>query len=107
MKITPNFNKYINALIKEFNSSNIEMNVRVDNQVLYFIPNKYNHSTIREIFKEISLFPIKDNKRISFKEIKPNELLKCVERFKKWASFNGYIWLDDEKEWNRLYELYK
>ena len=107
MKITANFNKYINALIKEFNSSNLQMNVKVDNQILHFIPNRYNHLIIREIFKEVSLFPMKDNKRISFKEIKPKELLKCVKRFKKWASSNGYVWLDDEKEWNRLYELYK
>jgi hypothetical protein len=107
MKITQNFNKYINRLIKEFNNSNIEMKVNVDNQVLTFIPSNYSHIAIREIFKEISLFPLIDNKRISFKEIQPKELLECVKRFKRWASLNSYIWLDDENEWNRLYELYK
>jgi hypothetical protein len=107
MIITPNFNKYINALIKEFNNSNIQMTINIDNEILYFIPNKYSHNVISEIFKEISLFPIINNKRISFKEIQPKELLECVKRFKVWASLNGYMWLDDENEWNRLYELYK
>ena len=83
------------------------MKLKLYNQNLNIITNRYKQLNIREIIKEISLFPMKDNKRISFKEIKPKELLKCVKRFKKWASSNGYVWLDDEKEWNRLYELYK
>ena len=106
MKITQNFNKYTNALIKEFNSSNKKMIVNVESEILYFTPCKYNHLVIREIFKEISLFPIKNNKRISFKDIEPTQLLNCIKRFKIWASSNGYIWLDDEEEWNRLYNLY-
>ncbi len=107
MIITQNFNKYTNALIKEFNTSRKRMCVNVESQILYFIPCEYNHLIIREVFKEISLFPMKNNKRISFKEIEPTELLNCIKRFKEWASLNGYIWLDDEEEWNRLYELYK
>lgn len=107
MKINPRFNKYTNGLIKEFNSSSIEMKINIDNQILTFIPSNYSYKVIREIFKEISLFPMMDNKRISFKEIQAKELLSCIKRFKFWASSNGFIWLNDEKEWNRLYELYK
>jgi len=107
MKITPQFNKYINALIKEFSKSSIEMNVRVGTEVMRFIPNQHEFKTVRELFKEISLFPIKNEKRISFSEISPGKLLKCIERFKNWALSNGYQFQDNEEEWNRLYELYK
>lgn len=107
MKITIQFNKYVNALIKEFSTSNIEMYVSVDKKVLRFTPNQYDFKTIRELFKEISLFPLHEGKRISFALIEANQLLECINRFKKWASLNGYVFQDDEAEWNRLYELYK
>ena len=107
MIITPNFNKYVNALIKEFNKSNLEMCISVESKVLRFIPSTYSFKSLREIFKEVSLFPMIDNKRISFKDIRPKELLECIKRFKEWASINGYEWSDDEAQWQRLYELYK
>lgn len=107
MKITPGFNKYTNALIKEFNNSNIEMCISVDNQVMRFTPNKYDFKTIREIFKEISLFPMISGKRISFKDIEPKKLLECINRFKEWANLNGFEWSNDKEEWERICKLYE
>lgn len=107
MHITPQFNKYVNALIKEFSTSSLEMCVSVDRKVLRFTPNQYSFKIIRELFKEISLFPVRDGKRISFALIEAKQLLQCINRFKEWASLNGYVFHDDEAEWNRLYELYK
>ena len=104
MNITPQFNKYVNALIKEFSTSSIEMCVSVDRKVLRFTPNKYDFKTVRELFKEISLFPLDDGKRISFARIEAKQLLECINRFKEWASLNGYVFQDKEAEWNRLYE---
>lgn len=107
MIISNQLNKYTNSLIKEFSLSNLEMKVSDGNTVMRFIPNEYGFKTIREVFKEISLFPIKNGERISFTEISPGKLLECIERFKKWASSNGFVWFDKEEEWNRIYELYK
>jgi len=107
MVINNNLNRYTNALIKEFNNSDIEMNVKTNLRVLRFIPNKYDFKTMREIFKEISLFPLKDNKRISFKDIDPKELLECIKRFKEWANLNGFEWKSDQEEWERLCKLYE
>lgn len=107
MIISNQLNRYTNSLIKEFNLSNLEMCVSVDNTVMRFIPCELDFKKVREIFKEISLFPLKNGKRISFSDIKPGELLQCIERFKEWASLNGFIWLDNEAEWNRIYDLYK
>lgn len=106
MKITHHFNSYTNALIKEFNNSDIEMCIGADGEVIRFIPNKYDFKTIREVFKEVSLFPMQNGKRISFKYIQPKELLECIKIFKEWSSLNGFIWSDDEAEWQRLYEMY-
>ncbi len=108
MKINTNLNRYVNALIKEFNNSNLEMCVKdCNSRELRFTPNKYEFKTIREAFKEISLFPLRDNKRISFKDIEPRELLKCIKRFKKWANLNGFEWKSDQEEWERLCKLYE
>lgn len=107
MLISNQLNKYTNSLIKEFSLSDLEMSVSIDNQLIRFIPNEYDFKTVRELFKEISLFPIKNEKRISFSEISPGKLLECIERFKEWASSNGFKWFDNEAEWNRIYELYK
>ena len=104
MKINTNLNRYVNALIKEFNNSNLEMCVKdCNSRELRFTPNKYEFKTIREAFKEISLFPL----RISFKDIEPRELLKCIKRFKKWANLNGFEWKSDQEEWERLCKLYE
>ncbi len=107
MKIKNEFNRYINAFIKEFNNSDIEMCISVDSQVMRFIPCNYGFKTIREIFKEISLFPLNDGKRISFKEIEPKELLECIKRFKEWANLNGFEWKCDQEEWERICKLYE
>lgn len=107
MIISNQLNKYTNSLIKEFNLSNLEMCVTVGNTVMRFIPCEHDFKTVRKIFKEISLFPIKKAERISFSEIKPGELLECINRFKEWASLNGFVWFDNEAEWQRIYELYK
>jgi len=107
MVINNNLNRYTNALIKEFNNSDIEMNVKTNLRVLRFIPNKYDFKIMREVFKEISLFPLKDNKRISFKDIDPKELLECIKRFKEWANLNGFEWKSDQEEWERLCKLYE
>jgi len=106
MIITHQFNSYTNALIKEFNNSDIEMCINIENKVMKFVPNKYDFKTVREIFKEISLFPMQNGKRISFKHIQPKELLDCINKFKEWASLNDFEWSDDELEWQRLYEMY-
>jgi hypothetical protein len=107
MKITKEFNKYVNALLKEFNNSDIEMWLGVDSEVLRFVPNKYDFKIIREIFKEISLFPMINNQRISFKDIKPGDLLVCIRRFKSWANLNGFEWSNDLEEWKRICKLYE
>jgi hypothetical protein len=107
MKISNNLNKYTNSLIKEFNSCDFDMCVTVGNTVMHFVPNEYDFKTVREIFKEVSLFPLKDNKRISFRDIRPGELLECIKRFKEWANLNGFEFKDDVQEWNRIYEMYK
>ena len=107
MKITKEFNKYVNALLKEFNNTNIEMWLGVDSEVLRFVPNKYDFKTIREIFKEISLFPMIDNQRISFKDIEPKDLLVCIKRFKNWANLNDFEWSNDLEEWERICKLYE
>ena len=107
MNITPVFNRYINAFIKEFNNSNIEMRVSVDSQVLRFKPCNYGFKTIREIFKEIALFPLNNNQRVSFKDIKPKELFVCIKRFKVWANSNGFEWKCDQEEWERICKLYE
>ncbi len=108
MIINNSLNRYTNALIKEFNNSSLEMCVKdCNSRMLRFTPNKYCFKTIREAFKEISLFPLRDNKRISFKDIEPKELLKCIKRFKKWANLNGFEWKSDQEEWERLRKLYE
>lgn len=107
MIINNNLNRYTNALIKEFNNSSLEMCINIDSQLLRFIPNKYGFKRMREIFKEISLFPVKDNKRISFKDIEPKELLECIKRFKEWANLNGFEWKCDQEEWERFCKLYE
>ncbi len=107
MIISNQLNRYTNSLIKEFNLSNLEMCVSVGDTVMRFTPCEHDFKTIREIFKEISLFPMKKGKRISFSEIEPGELLTCIDRFKEWALLNGFEWFDNEAEWNRIYELYK
>ena len=60
-----------------------------------------------QLDKEISLFPLRNNKRISFKDIETRELLKCIKRFKKWANLNGFEWKSDQEEWERLCKLYE
>ena len=107
MIISNKLNKYTNSLIKEFSLSNLEMCVSVGNTVMRFTPCEHDFKTVREIFKEISLFPLKNGERISFSAIRPGELSECIKRFKEWAELNGFFWADDEAEWNRLYELYK
>lgn len=107
MIINNSLNRYTNALIKEFNNSSLEMCINVDSHLMRFIPNKYGFKRMREIFKEISLFPVKDNKRISFKDIEPKELLECIKRFKEWANLNGFEWKSDQEEWERLCKLYE
>ena len=106
MKIKPQFNKYVNALIKEFSKSNLTMNVTVNNGAFRFVPSKLDFKTVRDLFKIIAIFPNKDGAITSFKEIEPRELLRCVERFKNWASLNGFEWKKDSAEWQRIYELY-
>lgn len=107
MKITKEFNRYINAFIKEFNNSDIEMCLSVDSEVMRFTPCTYGFKTIREIFKEIALFPLKNNQRVSFKDIEPKELLECIKRFKEWANLNGFEWKCDQEEWERICKLYE
>lgn len=107
MKITPDFNRYVNALIKEFNDSDLEMLINIDNKLMRFIPSDYSFETIREIFKEISLFPMNKGKRISFKDIEPKKLIECINRFKEWANLNGFEWKSDQEEWERICKLYE
>lgn len=107
MKISPQFNKYINAFIKEFNQSDMEMLINVEGKLLRFIPKQYDFKTIREIFKEISLFPMEDGKRISFSKIDGKELLDCIYRFKEWANLNGFEWNQDQEELQRLIQMYE
>ena len=107
MIISQSFNKYTNALIKEFSKCDIEMCLNINGYVLKFIPNRYNFKTNREIFKIISIFPTHNGKIISFKDIQPKELLSCIDRFKKWTELNGFMFSDDLDEWNRLCSLYE
>lgn len=107
MNITPEFNRYVNAFIKEFNKSTIEMKVTIDLQVMRFTPSNYDFKTIREIFKEIALFPLNNNQRVSFKDIESKELLECMKRFKEWANLNGFEWKHDQEEWIRICKLYE
>jgi len=106
MKISPQFNKYANALIKEFSKCDYEVMVNINNGVFRFVPSKNDFKTVRELFKIISLFPNKDGSITSFKDIEPKELLECIERFKYWSSLNGFEFQDDIEAWNKIFEMY-
>lgn len=107
MRISQQFNKYTNALIKEFSKCDLEMCITVQGYPLRFIPNRYSFKIVREVFKIISIFPVHDGKLISFKDIEPKELMECIKRFKLWAELNGFMFQDDKDEWQRICAMYQ